>query len=125
MIIHIVKPRERINDVLNYYSITFDDLKSNNMHITDFMNLIPGTRLKIPNISGEVAQVLNETEPLVSDYYTDKFEEPDINEIKEEVDNVPNENVTKPINYIRPKGVWGPNFRKSIYPFYKKPNNPK
>ena len=39
------------------------------LHITDFFNLKPGTKLKIPVISNQVLEALEETEPFVEEYY--------------------------------------------------------
>ena len=40
LIIHIVRENERIGDILKNYNIELDDLKANNLHITDFNHLI-------------------------------------------------------------------------------------
>ena len=69
MIEHIVKQNERINDILNNYHLTFEDIKKYNSHITDFNNLIGGTKLMIPLIKQEVEQILDKTEVFVKKYY--------------------------------------------------------
>lgn len=69
MIIHIVRNGEKISNILNNYNISFDDLKTNNLHITDFNNLTAGTKLRIPTLNQETIQILNASEPLVSSYY--------------------------------------------------------
>lgn len=69
MIEHIVKQNERINDILNNYHLTFEDIKKNNSHITDFNNLIGGTKLMIPLMKEEVEQILDKTEVFVKKYY--------------------------------------------------------
>ena len=51
MIIHIVREHERLQDILKNYNVEIDDLKTNNLHITDFNHLTPGTKLRIPNLN--------------------------------------------------------------------------
>ncbi len=69
MLIHIVAPGESINKIATGYHCTISDIKANNLHITDFYHLAPGTKLKIPFISKDKIEVLEETEPFISDYY--------------------------------------------------------
>lgn len=69
MIEHIVKQNEKINDIMNDYHLTFEEIKRYNSHITDFNNLIGGTKLLIPLINQEVNQVLDKTEVFVKKYY--------------------------------------------------------
>lgn len=118
MIIHIVKSNERLDDILIYYGISFDDLKVNNLHITDFKHIAPGTRLKIPTISEQTIQTLNETEPLVMDYYNN---DAIIKENDTENESIINDNQSdykfKGLNFIRNNKILRP--RKSIYPFYR------
>ena len=118
MIIHIVKSNERLIDIINFYSLSFDDLKVNNLHITDFNNILPGTKLKIPTLTSENIQILNNTEPLVSDYYDSNINIPKINDISSIENN--NSNNFKGINVIKPSPINNIFKRKSIYPFYKK-----
>ena len=69
MIIHVVKPNEKLGDILFNYKCERNELISINMHITNWEKLIAGTKLKIPMITNEVVEVLEETEPFVEDYY--------------------------------------------------------
>lgn len=84
LIIHIVRNGEKISNILNNYNISFDDLKTNNLHITDFSKLAQGTKLRIPTLNQETIQILNGSEPLVSSYYEG-------NNIFEEDNNVNNQ----------------------------------
>lgn len=87
MIEHIVKQNERITDILNNYHLTFEDIKKHNTHITDFNNLIGGTKLLIPLMKQEVVQILDKTEVFVKKYYPKITEDiiPYTYETKEEV----------------------------------------
>lgn len=121
LIIHIVRENERIGDILKNYNIELDDLKANNLHITDFNHLSPGTKLRIPNLNQETIQILNEVEPLVSNYY-----KPDFNEEKiiDESDLDISKNTSQPqkprgFNIFGPKGFSNP-FRGQIYPHFIK-----
>ncbi len=69
MIEHIVKNNEQLNDILNMYHISIEELMEHNSHITDFNHLISGTKLMIPLVSEEVEQILEKTEGFVMDYY--------------------------------------------------------
>lgn len=69
MIIHIVRNNESVSDILDIYHLSFDDLKSNNLHITNFKKIIPGTKLKIPFLGEEIKQILESSESFVEDYY--------------------------------------------------------
>ena len=69
MLIHIVRSGENIHKILDHYGILRSELVSENRHITDFFNLKPGTKLKIPVISNQVLETLEETEPFVEEYY--------------------------------------------------------
>ena len=69
MLIHIVSPGETISKIADGYHLSYNDIKANNLHITDFYHLAAGTKLKIPFITKEKQEVLEETEPFISDYY--------------------------------------------------------
>lgn len=69
MLEHIVKFGEEIEDILQIYKVSIEELKVVNMHITDFNNLVAGTKVKIPLINDEVEQVLEKTESFVMNYY--------------------------------------------------------
>ena len=66
---HIVGNGESIDDILNGYDITFDELKNENKHIRIWNNLIPGTKLKIPVLTEAIVEEINEIEPFIEDYY--------------------------------------------------------
>ena len=69
MFIHIVKENETINQILQSYSVTKNELISLNMHITNWNKLITGTKIKIPMINNNTQEILEETEPFVQEYY--------------------------------------------------------
>ncbi len=68
MRIHIIRNGEVLNDILQNYSISKDDLVSNNKHITDFDSLVAGMKLKIPFLNQETMQILESSEPFIKDY---------------------------------------------------------
>ena len=69
LILHIVRSGETITKIADNYQVEVADITSNNFHITDFKNLRPGMKLKIPFISVPVIETLEETETFISDYY--------------------------------------------------------
>ena len=83
MLEHIVKNGENIDDIINVYKVSLEELQINNLHITDYNNIIPGTILKIPLITEEIEQILDKTESFVMDYYP-KISKEISNEKKEE-----------------------------------------
>lgn len=69
MLEHIVKNNEKIDDILNVYHLELEELKKYNYHVTDFYNLVAGTKIMIPLLKEEVEQILERTESFVMDYY--------------------------------------------------------
>ena len=82
MIEHIVRMNERIENILDIYQISLEEMKNNNSHITDFNNLKCGMKLLIPYLSKNVEQILESTEGFVQKYY------PKISEVLEESNEV-------------------------------------
>lgn len=98
MIIHIVKYNENINIILNHYKVSLNDLMSMNQHITDWSNITPGMKLRIPLLNKEVLNILEDTEPFIEEYYpsiSNKIEDNPKNEIIEEKKEDIKENKTK------------------------------
>lgn len=107
MILHIVKNNERISEILEAYGLTFEELYEYNRHITDFNNLICGTKLWIPLLSEEISDILDNSEGFV-DNKISKLKDIMVNEEK---------NIIKPKNEERIKlkaypGILPP---KSLY----------
>lgn len=90
MILHIVKNNERISEILDMYGLTFKEIFEYNRHITDFNNLICGTKLWIPLLSEEISEILDNSEGFVDNK---------ISNLKDTLENKPFEeekNVVKP-----------------------------
>ena len=66
---HIIKAGESIKMIAKNYELLEDEIIKNNKHITNWDKLIPGTRLKLPNISEKLADEIDEVEPFIEDYY--------------------------------------------------------
>ena len=66
---HIVRTNEKIDSIINLYNLTLDEIKDLNTHISNWNNLIPGTRLKLPSISDALTNEINDIEPFIEDYY--------------------------------------------------------
>ena len=100
---HIVGNGESIEDILNGYDITFDELKNENKHIRIWHNLIPGTKLKIPVLTETIIEEINEVEPFIEDYYPKiKVEEEPYTLVEEETEvvipfNNPIEEINEPV----------------------------
>lgn len=84
MLEHIVKNGERIEDILSMYHLQLEEIVSINLHITDFYHLASGTKIKIPLLTEEVEQILDNTESFVQRYYP-KMEDLEEVPVQEEV----------------------------------------
>lgn len=93
MIIHIVRANESLKAILDHYHVLKEELMGENKHITDFNHLRPGTKIKIPLITPEVIEVLEETEPFIEDYYQKNEVN---NEAKEEIKEETNKESEEP-----------------------------
>lgn len=114
MIIHIVRNNETVNEILDNYHLTINDLRTNNQHVTDFKNIQSGTKLKIPFLSEENKQILKTSEPFIQDYYptVEKYgfepkEENKIEEVKKveevnKIEDVAPKPSTPGIKYVMP-----------------------
>ena len=69
LILHIVRSGETIRVIADNYQCEISDITSNNLHITDFKNLKPGMKLKIPFLTKPIMETLEETESFIKDYY--------------------------------------------------------
>ena len=87
----------------------FKKVKHYHLHITDFNNVIPGMKIKIPLINDEVEQILSNTESFVMDYY------PKV--IKDIIEENANNNVE---NKSLPRGKAYPGIIPSKYNMWEK-----
>lgn len=69
MNIHIVRVNEKIEKIALLYNLTVDEIIDCNHHIKDWEHLIPGTKLKLPEIPEIVRTELDNTEPFIEEYY--------------------------------------------------------
>lgn len=88
MLLHIVRSGENINKIADNYQCEVSDITSNNLHITDFSHLQPGMKLRIPFLTKETIEVLEETESFIKDYYP-SFTEKNLNLKPENKDSKP------------------------------------
>lgn len=97
---HIIGNGENVEDILKGYDLSIDELKNENKHIRVWDKLIPGTKLKIPVLSENLVEDINEIEPFIEDYYPkikieddikifneSEFEQHEINDIQETKEN--------------------------------------
>ena len=78
LLLHIVRSGETVRVIADNYQCEISDITSNNLHITDFKNLKPGTKLRIPFLTKPIIETLEETESFIKDYYPnleEKFED--------------------------------------------------
>ena len=105
LLLHIVRSGETIRVISDNYQCEISDITSNNLHITDFKNLKPGMKLRIPFLSKPIIETLEETESFVKDYYpnldnkftSDVVEEPKTDKIERTIEK------TSPTNSLNVK----------------------
>lgn len=66
---HIVRVNDKIDKIALLYNLNKDEIIKINTHIRDWDHLIPGTKIKLPIISEELKNELDNTEPFIEDYY--------------------------------------------------------
>lgn len=81
---HIIRTGESIEKIAYGYNLAVEEITRINRHISNWEKLIPGTKIKLPEISNQLTMELDEVEPFIEDYYP-KIELPLNEEIKEEV----------------------------------------
>ncbi len=66
---HIVRVDEKIEKIASIYNLTTDEIIKINHHIRDWDHLIPGTKLRLPEIPEIIQTELDNTEPFIEEYY--------------------------------------------------------
>lgn len=69
MTFHIVRMDEKIEKIALSYQLDIDEIKANNKYIKDWNHLIPGTKLRLPEISNVLNDELDNYEPFIEEYY--------------------------------------------------------
>ena len=66
---HIVRVNEKIDKIASIYNLSIDEIKKINTHISDWNNLLPGTKLRLPEISENLNNEIDNVEPFIEEYY--------------------------------------------------------
>ena len=66
---HIVRVNEKIEKIASLYHLNIEEIIKMNKHIQDWDHLIPGTKIRLPEISEMVQIELDNTEPFIEEYY--------------------------------------------------------
>ena len=69
MTFHIVRMDEKIERIALNYQLDIDEIKAQNKYIKDWDHLIPGTKLRLPEISIALNEELDNYEPFIEEYY--------------------------------------------------------
>ena len=80
---HIVRMNEKIEKIAHNYNLTVDEIKVLNQHISNWDNIIAGSKLILPNIPERIKDEINDIEPFIEDYYP-KISDMKFNKIEEE-----------------------------------------
>ncbi len=133
---HIVRTGESLEKIAYGYNLDIEEITRINKHISNWQKLIPGTKIKLPEISNELAEELDEVEPFIEDYYPkieipvkeEKVIEEDLN-IEEEppikdVDKKTIKNKQQYINY-NPYYYYPYGYNNYYMNYYRSYKNPK
>ena len=101
MTFHIVRMDEKIEKIALNYQLEVEEIKNVNKYIRDWDHLIPGTKLKLPEISIALNQELDEYEPFIEEYYP-KLSQNYNDLIKDAIndDTINNQNIQESTNNI-------------------------
>lgn len=130
---HIVRMNEKIEKIANNYNLTVEEIKVLNQHISNWDNIIAGTKLILPNIPERIKDELNDVEPFIEEYYpkisdlqfdTYADNKPQINNEKKKDEDLLSQEKNKPQeskhkHYVHPKfysGYYPP--YAPYYPYY-------
>ena len=69
MTFHIVRMDEKIEKIALNYQLEIDEIKAYNKYIKDWNHLIPGTKLRLPEISNILNEEIDNYEPFIEEYY--------------------------------------------------------
>ena len=69
MTFHIVRMDEKIEKIALNYQLDIEEIKEYNKYIKDWNHLIPGTKLRLPEISNVLNEELDNYEPFIEEYY--------------------------------------------------------
>ena len=109
---HIVRVNEKIEKIANIYNLEIEEITKINHHIKDWQNLIPGTKLRIPEIPEIVKTELDNTEPFIEEYYPkisiDEYLQKQTI-IKETTNENESQTIKEPEPKIKPKKYPNPN----------------
>lgn len=92
MTFHIVRMNEKIEKIALNYQLDIEEIKEVNKYIKDWNHLIPGTKLRLPEISTSLNEEIDQDEPFIEEYYP-KLNEHDYQHFEEEIVNVSNNNL--------------------------------
>lgn len=101
MNIHIVRVNEKIERIALLYNLTIDEIIKINQHVKDWNHLIPGTKLRLPEIPEIVRTELDNTEPFIEEYYP----KIDVQTILDNNQNIENINSSNNFNVLNKKEV--------------------
>lgn len=124
---HIVRVNEKLEKIASIYNLMPNEIIDINHHIKDWNNLVPGTKLRLPEIPSIVEEELDNTEPFIEEYYP-KIEPTefvkqtiDNTTLKEEIEDVPIES-KKSSEVVKKYPQYNPYM--TPYPYYGYYYNP-
>ena len=119
MTFHIVRMDEKIEKIALNYQLEVEEIKNVNKYIRDWDHLIPGTKLKLPEISIALNQELDEYEPFIEEYYP-KLSQNYNDLIKDAIndDTINNQNIQESTNNIVKQELVLPK-NNAYYPYPK------
>ncbi len=142
---HIIRTGESIEKIAYGYNLDVEEITRINKHISNWQKLIPGTKIKLPEISNELSVEIDEVEPFIEDYYpkielpieeeakqgekenfVDEVEDLKVEkETEKELEKKPNKNKQQYINYYPYYNPYAYGYNNYYMNYYRSYNNPK
>lgn len=130
---HIVRNGDNLEKIAAIYNLEPIEIKEVNPHIRSFENLVPGLKLRLPEIPDSLAIELNDVEPFIEDYYPKlpNIEKPVEEKLTAQIENSTEELASKPptinkkhnknqSNYNKYNYYYNPYFYYPYYNMYRK-----
>lgn len=127
MTFHIVRMNEKIEKIALNYQVELEEIKELNRFIKDWNHLIPGTKLRLPEISTALNEELDNEEPFIEEYYPTllfkEYDQVEVENVKQEeikTDVIKEETTKKTQELVLPNNQYNANGNLQFYynPYY-------
>ncbi len=115
---HVIKAGETLKRIALSYNLETGEITKINQHISNWERLVPGTKIRLPSISNQLSEEIDEVEPFIEDYYPKielpiKEEKIEVSEEVKEEKTLNKSSAKKKTNHYRPP-MYNPYY---MYPY--------